>query len=93
MLGQLAQTLQRFPNVNIMNIGARQIIPQLITLVNSRTVNVHLLASQTIMNNLNMPTVTPESIQHVTRQLAIANAPDETPQPQGAAHHIPLPDQ
>ena len=92
MLGQVAQMMQRFPNVNIMNIDARQIIPQLLTLVNSRTVNVQLPAIQTIMNTLNMPNVTPEAIQNVARQLAIANAPDETPQPPGAASHIPLPD-
>ena len=84
--------MQRFPNVNIMNIDARQIIPQLLTLVNSRTVNVQLPAIQTIMNTLNMPNVTPEAIQNVARQLAIANAPDETPQPPGPSTSIPLRD-
>ena len=39
-----------------------------------------------------MPNVTPQATQKVARQLAIANAPDETPQPPGPSTSIPLRD-
>ena len=63
-------------------IDARQLVPQLIALthIDARRVDVTLPAISNIMNTLNLPNVTPEALQNVARQLALTNAPDETPQ-------------
>ena len=92
MLQQAARAFQQHPNITIQNIDARQLVPQLIALthIDARRVDVTLPAISNIMNTLNLPNVTPEALQNVARQLALSNAPDETPQlPSKRARALP----
>ena len=92
MLQQAARAFQPHPNITIQTKDARQSVPQLIDLthIDARRVDVTRPAISNIMNTLNLPTVTPGALQDVARQLALTNAPYETPQlPSKRARALP----